>query len=375
MAVGNNSQMKRFFDQIWNLLSGDDGGQDASPQLRRAIRNMDEILYVEEPDFNRMWQNIRSKTIHQSRRSNIISISLKVAAVAIPFVVACSLLFTDKKIEQRPVAVVKQFKPVVEDPHKVKLTLSDGSTIDLSKNSKDLLKTENATIQQASDRSLSYQAASAKSGKMEYNTVETALGATYQLKLSDGTVVFLNAKSKLRYPIAFVGKERQVYLEGEGYFEVKSDKSHPFKVNVGGVDVVAVGTQFNINSYSIRKGVQTTLVEGRVLIDDGGSEVALSPGQQATNLNGKADVKDVDCDEFTSWRFGRYVFSGVPLEDIMVQLERWYDVVITINSEELKQVRFTGMIDKGMPIEETLRTIEKTGNISYEIKGKQVLVK
>lgn len=367
--------MKRFFVQIWNILYKNNGEQAISPEKKSILRKMDEILHDEEPDFDRIWQNIKYRTVRPARNTKIVTICLKVAAVAIPVAILSTFLLNNDKQISKQVVSIKHKEIQKENPLAVKLTLSDGSTVDLSKNSNDLVKSGNTSIQQASSRSLAYTATNKIQDKVEYNTVETGTGATYQLKLSDGTVVYLNSKSKLRYPIAFIGKERLVHLEGEGYFEIKSNKSRPFRVNVGGVVVTAVGTQFNINSYSARKGIKTTLVEGQVLVNNGNQEITLLPGQQATNLNGKTNIKHVDCEEFTSWRFGRYVFRSVPLEDILNQLELWYDITIVVENESLKNINFTGMIDKRMPVEETLMTIEKTGEISCEIKGKQVTIK
>ena len=210
--------------------------------------------------------------------------------------------------------------------------------------------------------------------KLHYHTIEIPVGADYRLTLSDGTVVYLNSASKLTFPAAFVGDERRVFLEGEGYFEVESDKQHPFRVEVNGTIVEAVGTIFNINAYPEKDGVEATLVSGKVNVEIGQDRVSLIPGQQARCGMKNIEVCEVDTREYISWKNGMFIFNEMTLENIMVQMQRWYGLDVFFQNESAKSHAFKGMIDKHLSPQEVFRIIEKIANVRFEMKGNTVVI-
>lgn len=365
--------MEKIFEQVWLIIYGKKEIKDASQEEMRAISQINNIVNSTEPNYQELWNNIQRK---KDRKKSTISLrlSLQIAAT-IAVLVGLSSWFihiqNDNK-QQLTITSSNTTSPAINT--KIKLTLANGHQIDLSKTKK-IIKDGNNLITNINN-GLAYKTNNSnKQNKLEYNTLETSAGINYQLNLSDGTKIWLNAKSKVSYPIAFIGKERCVLLEGEAYFEVKSDPQHPFIVKVKDIEVKATGTQFNINSYSIKKGIQTTLIHGKVQVINGQNKITLSPGQQAINIASNNDVLEVDTYKYTSWRYGKYIFENTTLEDIIAQLERWYDIAVIYENTSCKEIKFTGMIDKNLPLTETFKILEKMEDIHFDIKDKTVVIK
>ena len=212
-----------------------------------------------------------------------------------------------------------------------------------------------------------------------YNTLSIPVGGFYQLSLSDGTKVWLNSMTELRFPVTFTGEEKKVYLTGEAYFEVVHDSEHPFIVATEkGIEVKVYGTEFNMNTY--QEGVvQTVLVQGKVGIRANvtGQECMLAPKQLAeyTKETGMIRVKEVDPYKYIAWKDGKFVFEGETIEEIMERLRRWYDVEVFYENELLKQKRFTGVISRYENIEQVLHLIGGLATLHFEVKGNVVTVK
>ena len=212
-----------------------------------------------------------------------------------------------------------------------------------------------------------------------YNTLSIPVGGFYQLSLSDGTKVWLNSMTELRFPVTFTGEEKKVYLTGEAYFEVVHDSEHPFIVATEkGIEVKVYGTEFNMNTYQ-EGGVQTVLVQGKVGIRANvtGQECMLAPKQLAeyTKETGMIRVKEVDPYKYIAWKDGKFVFEGETIEEIMERLRRWYDVEVFYENELLKQKRFTGVISRYENIEQVLHLIGGLATLHFEVKGNVVTVK
>ena len=209
----------------------------------------------------------------------------------------------------------------------------------------------------------------------QFNELITPRAGEYQVTLSDGTVVWLNADSYLRYPVAFNHEKREVHLTGEAYFEVAKDAERPFYVVANGVWVKVYGTEFNVNTHR-REVVQTTLVSGRVGVRVGaeGEETILSPNQmlEYNTRTGKVDVQDVDAYNYVAWKSGEFMFDNERLEDIMRQLQLWYDIEVLYMSEELKDERFTGNVTRFVEIANVLNILERTGGVTFSVKGRSV---
>ena len=197
--------------------------------------------------------------------------------------------------------------------------------------------------------------------------------------LADGTVVRLNADSKLKFPNEFVGQNRKVYLEGEALFEVTTDTLHPFVVKIRDGEVRVLGTLFNLNAYADEKIVQTTLVEGKVAFQGNGmcAECVISPGEQIIYHieTRKKCVKKVNTEIYTAWSKGTWIIEGERLETILKQLERWYDVTVFYQNPEAKDLVFTGDLQKYSNCDVILDIISMTTNVEFVLKGREIIVK
>lgn len=211
-----------------------------------------------------------------------------------------------------------------------------------------------------------------KTGEVAYNILTTPRGGQYQLTLADGSKVWLNAASSIRFPTHFVGKERRVQITGEVYFEVAKNAAMPFKVEAGNMEINVLGTHFNVNSYNV---VKTTLIEGLVVVASEGTTLALKPGQQAQLTTiGKIDLLEkVDLNETLAWKNGLFQFNNADIETVMQQIARWYDVEIIYEGNVTKL--FGGSIPRNMSASNVFKALELTGGVHFEIEGKTIIVK
>lgn len=212
----------------------------------------------------------------------------------------------------------------------------------------------------------------------EYNKLTTPIGGEYSLVLSDGTKVFLNADSELKYPVEFSDGKRIVDLKGEAYFEVHKDSSRPFVVRMNGAEVTVLGTSFNVNTYGDDGQIYTTLVNGAVRVSSvkNGQAEVLKPGMQSVMdvQSGQLTVREVDVEPYVAWREGRFVFRAMTLDLIMRQLQRWYDFEVFYQNSELKDYEFRGVIKRDMDLDKVLSVIKATTNVDFEVKGKVITI-
>lgn len=265
---------------------------------------------------------------------------------------------------------------------KAMLTLDDGSVIILDSANNGLLGEQGATQVKKLDNGLvAYQTNQdmAANDKVYYNTISTPRGGEYQITLADGTKVWLNAASSIRFPTAFRGADRQVQISGEVYFEVAHNAAKPFKVTAGSSAIEVLGTHFNVNAYDDEVQVRTSLIEGSVKVfavdeTDQQQMKILQPGQQARmNKKGRINVvNNIDTEEVMAWKNGLFVFKSTDLSAIMRQLSRWYDV--EINYKTNVGMQFTGQITRNNNVSKVLEMLELTGEVKFKVEGKQVIV-
>ena len=211
-----------------------------------------------------------------------------------------------------------------------------------------------------------------KAVAVEKSWIVVPRGGEYQLILPDGTKVWLNSASKLEFPNTFVGDERRVKLAGEAYFEVAKNKAKPFRVEVDRVEVVVLGTSFNIHAYD--EAVKTTLVEGAVKLNVAGKAYSLSPGFEANVDQGGVKIVKSDVYEQIAWKDGRFVFREKRLEEVMSILSRWYDFEIFYQNAAVKDLHFTGNIPRHATINEVLKFLERTHLVHFSVVGRTVIV-
>lgn len=210
-----------------------------------------------------------------------------------------------------------------------------------------------------------------------YNTMSTPKGRQYKMQLADGTMVWLNSASSIKYPVIFNKEERYVEVSGEVYFEVAKNKKQPFKVNVSNrMNVEVLGTHFNINAYDNEPDINATLLEGSVKVADKNNNVILKPGQQAL-LNNRPEIivrKAVDLDQIMAWKNGLFNFEGLSFEEAMNQLERWYNIQV-VYEKNVPDIRFGGKLQRSLSLNDLLDILEKTG-VKFKLEeGRKLLVK
>lgn len=310
-------------------------------------------------------------------RTKRIQLSRWVIAASILFFMAVGgYLFSINNNPQRQVAAVKsQKQDVAPGGNKAILTLGDGSIIVLnSAKIGKLARQGNIIIKKAADGQISYDNASGNEGSKSvvYNTAATPQGGQYQFILADGTKVWLNASSSIKYPIVFNGNERRVELTGEAYFEVAHNAKKPFKVISNGQTVEVLGTHFNINAYNDEQAVKTTLLQGSVKVSAGRASNIIKPGQQARFEHGLINVMNVDPDEVVAWKNGFFFFEDNNIQEVMRQLSRWYGVEIKYEGQ-LPLRRFSGEISRNVNLSQIL-DILSFKQIHYKIDGKTIIV-
>lgn len=265
--------------------------------------------------------------------------------------------------------------------NKAILTLSDGSKIILEDAKNGILANQaGISIQKTSDGELLYSFSNSANTvtpeskeNVVYNKIETPVGGKYQVNLPDGSKVWLNSSSSLRFSALFNGSTREVELSGEAYFDVSKNKSKPFKVNTKDQIVEVLGTQFNINSYSDEGPIKTTLIEGSVKIIYKDKIVLLSPGQQFQPKESALKVVEADTEEVVAWKDGYFVFKNEDIRSIMRKLSRWYNVDVSY-SGNIPDVGFGGNISRSKDISEVLDVLQLTNAVHFKVEGRRVTV-
>lgn len=290
--------------------------------------------------------------------------------VVLPLCVGFFLLTRESKREK----VI--FADVMVQPGKKQavLTLSTGQQVVLADTIVHVNE-KGISISNFPDKELVYkQVADTLKTKEVYNTVTVPRGGEYKLTLSDGTTVWLNSDSYIRYPVAFSGDTRWVELEGEAYFEVAKNAGKSFIVKMNDYNVRVTGTQFNVRNYS-NENLATTLVEGGVQIERKGRVDKLKPGQQAVLEGSEICIRTVNVEEQVAWRNGVFSFSQCRLENIMEELARWYDVDVFYMNQQVKNYHFSAWFKRSSSINEVISILEKTQKISLDLKGRILTVK
>ena len=205
-------------------------------------------------------------------------------------------------------------------------------------------------------------------------TLQTPRGKDFKIELSDGTIVWLNAESKLQYPSSFTGKERLVHLEGEAYFKVAKDTEHPFIVKTANLETQVLGTGFNLRSYK-NAAPHVTLVEGKVAVKSEYYHIMLRPGEDARlNADGSILVQKVNTQSFTAWTEGYFYFDNVPLDEIMKEIGRWYNLTIEINKPKALNYHFNFWAKRNDSIEHVIKLINELDKVDVKIEGNKLVV-
>ncbi len=301
-------------------------------------------------------------------------------AAAVVFILGLGLCFflTNRPHNENvltPIAHTNSSEDIQPGKEGAVLTLVDGSKLVLDSLGNGLITTQNGTKVMLRNGALVYNADQSSPIAAGYNTMTTPKGRQFQLVLPDGSKVWLNAASSIRYPIIFTGNERKVEITGEAYFEVVKNTSLPFRVKMNeGREIEVLGTHFNVNSYDNEESINTTLLEGSVRVNNKNSRIVLKPGQQArVGATEKINVlDDVDVDRVMAWKNGIFDFQDASLEEVMRQLERWYDIEI-VYEKNIPRLEFFGKMGRDLTLSAVLRGLEKS-NVQFRMESGRKLV-
>jgi transmembrane sensor len=325
-------------------------GQGAA-QFERLLRSMEAGAAESQPP-----------KIHVTRRP--IFRKLAVAAAILILLVGASIYILQRRQEQpTPTTVTRDLSPGHAGAI---LHLSNGNTIVLDSAADGTVARQGGVEAVKIDGQLKY---TGKTNELVYNIISTDRGRIWQLTLPDGTKVWLNAASSIRYPISFIGPVREVSITGEAYFEVVHNTRQPFRVLAGDQAIEDVGTQFDVNAYADEPAMKTTLAEGAVRI----GAIILKPGQQATLINNKITVTGADLQQVLAWKDGRFEFQHTDLGTLLRQISRWYDVDISYETDKYAAARFSGGLSRNLELSKVLRLIE-TGGVHYKLVAKKILI-
>ncbi len=355
------------------------GSVNSADQLSISDQNLDLLTRI-NATINNSTITTKPKKLQQYVKYMAAAVVLLVSAIAIYIYVNASSLST--KLQ----APVKTANTATVDEDEVYLTLANGKRIAISDSNLGALAHEvGADITKTKDNELVYKAnendENSKTGAPLYNKIEIPNGKKFQLNLPDGTKVWLNAGTSLRYPVSFVGlKERGVDLIGEAYFDVVHNKAVPFKVYIGKKAVEVLGTKFNVNSYQNEPAINTTLLDGSVKIisdTDNASapSVIIQPGEQASITTHKISINKIDTEEVMAWKNGQFNFKSQDFQTVMRSISRWYDLEVVYENTEPITVKPGGWISRKNNVKEVLEMIEATGKVKFKIEERRIIVK
>ena len=256
---------------------------------------------------------------------------------------------------------------------KARLILSTGEQIDITRKKATVTEQNGSVLKWDTTGQIHYQHSGRTGEALIHNRIEIPRGGEFQITLSDGTRVWLNAETELKYPVAFVGEGREVMLKGEAYFEVAKNVSRPFVVKTEQLDIKVLGTSFNMKSYP-SETQQVTLVQGKVEVRVGNYSRKLQPGEQLNYSSEGPEIRNVDVKAYTAWKDRRFVFNDDLLEEVIHKLGRWYDVEFFLRDAEVRKIRFTGNLPKYRNLDQVLNKLELTTHIRFVQDGRAIEV-
>ena len=359
---GEATLAEKALIESWYLIYKNDAPGASHQQLEEDQKD----------SLNKLLFQINSKSKKSYTRTFAIAASLLV------FITAGIVIFMHHQFPKKQFfAFTKSVKnDIAPGGNKAILTLANGNTLVLTdaKNGK-LANQSGVVISKTADGQIEYASSgqNALLNTLVYNIATTPKGGQYQFILSDGTKVWLNSASSIKYPVSFIGNERRVELTGEAYFEVAHNAAKPFRVVSNGQTVEVLGTHFNINAYADENAVKTTLLQGSVKVSSAGSSSIIKPGEQAQFNNGKINVvRGIDLDAAVAWKNGLFYFEDSNIQEVMRQFARWYDVDVKYEGE-LPSRRFSGEIARNINATQML-DILNFKKIHYKLQGKTIIV-
>ena len=356
--IRGDSSRKRLFDEIC--------------EERNVVRDLE---VYERVNKESAWEKVvcrgNIKLQHSPRR---LGWYRWVAAVMLPVMVAAGYFIREMKRDSLQQGV--EIASIEPGKSKAILRLGNNRVLEITKERETHVDVAEGIAATNNSSGMIYPEQVA-TGKTEYNVLEIPRGGEYTVTLSDGTVVHLNSGSELRYPVAFGAERREVFLSGEGYFEVVKDSVRPFFVNADKLKIRVYGTSFNVNTYDL-ENIQTVLVEGKIGIQtmNMNTEYMVKPGQLAlyNQEKGTMEILNVDVQLYVAWKDHEFMFDDESLEKIMNRLSLWYDVDVFFQTASLKQLHFTGHLGRYDDISHILDAISGVNQVKFSVKGRTIIV-
>ena len=346
-------------------------------EFKDGKRLEQKIVESQQINWKNDYQHFITKR-QRTRKNRRMKTIIRYAAILTLPIVAAGIFLLQKNDRQTIVSISEVIKP---GEHKAVLITGGGERITLSDSTLSPIQEQNGMIVNVTNNKVSYilpEDSLCTQGSPIFNTLQIPRGGEYFLTLADGTEVWLNAETEIRYPVQFTGDKRVVYLDGEAYFTVAPDKNKPFTVVSTHASVSVLGTQFNFRAYPDERDVQTTLVSGSVIMQSEKykQQIKLVPGEQGVLEKNSAKLmkQEVNTYLYTAWKDGRFAFRDARLEDLFNILARWYDLSVFYHSPEAKHIRFTGDLNKTDDFKSILKIIEQNERVIFTVNQRTVFI-
>lgn len=370
----NPGKTKEFFKakELYSVLNG--GNHALDFEKHKAVfhsRLVSEGILKENKEESRVVQ----MTDYSETKRKFPVYKLLVAASILGIIIIGSFFLLKNKNNENIAKVDNNRNQIIDKQpggNKAILTLADGKTIVLDSTADGLISQQGDVKVINAGGLLSYQNGN-ENTEVVYNTISTPKGGQYQILLADGSKVWLNASSSLRFPSAFKGVDRNVELTGEGYFEIAHNASMPFHVKVDGLNISVLGTHFNVMAYKDEELVKTTLVEGKIKVQKDRAFVMLAPGQQAQlNVEGAIRLdKNADIEEAIAWKKGLFQFAGADMRTVMRHIGRWYNIE-TVLKGDMKNIHLSGKVSRNLNLSQIIQVLENSG-IEIKMEGDKII--
>lgn len=362
-------------DKLFDLLNDPAQDEEHFKLFREAMAKVKQTAHLSSSSQEAMWDNIMHTTgaasatvvaIRPPRRNTAILRWWAAASVVV-------VLATGTYLWNRPATPAKTITKVTVLPGKegAILTLADGSQVAIDSAGTGVIAKQGGASAKLVNGALVYEA---NGQEVVFNKMTTPKGRQFKLTLPDGSMVWLNAESSIRYPTVFAGKERTIDITGEAYLQVTPNASMPFRVRVENRTTIEVlGTEFNINAYQNEPAIKTTLISGAVRVKENNQEITLQPGEQVSQSGGQLQlIKQVNTGQIVAWKNGFFNFENVPLAELMHQLERWYDITVEYENG-IPDITFGGKMSRQESLESLLKGLGESG-VHFRLEGRKVIV-
>lgn len=344
--------------------------KDIFDSITSANVMMEKIERYKSENVYAAYNSFVQRRIKENRKT-ITYRGLVAAAVLIPLIIA-GYLFIGVSQQNN----MTDLKNLVAHNNELSLSISDNSKILLSGQTGVVKDRHDVTVVIDNDGSIDYSKISEKRAASMYHILEVPSNHVHKITLSDGSKVWINSLSAIRYPVLFRKNEREVEVTGEAYFEVQPDSTRPFYVVSNGVRVMVTGTSFNVHNYQNDDYFHVTVASGSVIVRTGSKDLALNPGQQAYNdkESGILRIKPVMIDEFVSWKDGIYIFRESKLAEVLKRAERWFGVDFIFENKNLEKLIYTGVLLKEDRLDDFLGRLEETSPCRFKKENNKIII-